>query len=192
MRARWISGQRKPEKKEDWAKQEPPCYQPGNHIINLKWNTIFKETKSRTKVYNCRFSRCGGGSVSQKWVFQVCIEGKSQWKPEILSVRWFGGMRRMDLALNQSFFNWKLVWKPEIRDIGKALFWENCSSWLRNLNLSDVGEGDGGGGHIWHTSHFRLSFTLHSFYYWYYKNYTNCTTRLRLINSVAWQEWVSR
>ena len=52
----------------------------------------------------------------------------------------------MDLALNQSFFNWKLVWKPEIRDIGKTLFWENCSSWLRNLNLSDVGEGDGGGG----------------------------------------------
>lgn len=54
----------------------------------------------------------------------------------------------MDLALNQSCFNWKLVWKPEIRDLGKTLLRENCSSRLRNLNLSAVGEGDGGGGDI--------------------------------------------
>ena len=69
------------------------------------------------------------------------------------------------MALNQSCFNWKLVWKPEIRGIGKTLLRENCSSQLRNLNLSDGRRGGGGGGHIWHTSHFRLSFTLDSFYY---------------------------
>lgn len=43
------------------------------------------------------------------------------------------------MALNQSCFNWKLVWKPEIRGIGKTLLRENCSSQLRNLNLSDGG-----------------------------------------------------
>ena len=41
--------------------------------------------------------------------------------------------------MNQSCFNWKLVWKPEIRGIGKTLLRENCSSQLRNLNLSDGG-----------------------------------------------------
>lgn len=41
--------------------------------------------------------------------------------------------------MNQSCFNWKLVWKPEVRGIGKTLLRENCSSQLRNLNLSDGG-----------------------------------------------------